>query len=952
MTPDLESPLASATGAHLAPHTQMGRLVAAHDWSATPLGPIDTWPETLATAVGICLSSRIPMLVCWGPDLTMVYNDDYLELLGQVKHADALGQPVAHVWPEIWDVIEPMFAGVMAGGPATWSEDQRLDVDRRGFPEEAFFTWTYGPIHGPDGTVEGVLNVAVETTDKVLAVRRAGVAAALVADLARAEDVAEVRAAVSNTMGADPADHLSVDLVVVGEARLEDLDAGTEGLDRSDGGGGWGLRRIPVREPGRDDLAGYLVVEPNPMRPWDESLQRHVLTCATHVATALRGLDRLEHERQRARALADLDAAKSTFFANVSHELRTPLTLISGPAHDALEDVGTPLPDVHRERVALIDRNSRRLISLVDRLLDLTRLEAGAVSPHPSETDVSAVTRALAAGFRPAIARAGLQFSESCATLTSPAFIDAEMFERIVLNLLSNAVKFTTEGSISIGLGPTQGGFEVSVSDTGVGIAAADVERIFERFQQLAPATGSSRGGGAGIGLSLTRELVELMGGRISVESELGVGSTFRVELPLTMPVPQAGLRTGQSISKRSLESFVDEVTLQLAAADASADLAPPATSVAPPRPPQRPVPGPPTAGTPAASTAASTAASKPRLLIVEDHPELRSYLADALADDYEVTTAADGLQGLALARTRCPDLVLADVMMPRLDGNGLVRELRAQPTTADVPVVLLSAHAGAEARVSGLEGGADDYLVKPFDLAELRARLVAVLRRPAQREQEARKRRDRAAAFASELAAAVDLEQVVVAAVAGFSVLFDGTATVRVTGGEADLLFTPDGVEDPESLPGGIREMLSLRAQRTHRRTDPESAVADQSRTGLLLAPSSAASTCRVWVQFRAVRPVSVDEEIVGDLLARSFAHAVDRVMVRQDREAKERQLQQAIESHRFIGQAVGVLIERHKVTAVEGFEMLRQASLQRNIKLREIANRVVETGQEPMQA
>jgi len=174
VTPDHESPppLASAPGAHLSPETEMGRLVAAHNWSTTPLGPIDRWPQTLTTAVGICLSSRFPMLICWGPDLRMIYNDGYLTLLGQVKHTDALGQPVRHVWPEVWDVIAPMFSGVMSGGPATWSEDQPLVVDRRGFLEEAFFTWTYGPIHGPDGTVEGVLNVAVETTDKVLTASR------------------------------------------------------------------------------------------------------------------------------------------------------------------------------------------------------------------------------------------------------------------------------------------------------------------------------------------------------------------------------------------------------------------------------------------------------------------------------------------------------------------------------------------------------------------------------------------------------------------------------------------------------------------------------------------------------------------------------------------------------------------------------------------------------------
>jgi signal transduction histidine kinase/DNA-binding NarL/FixJ family response regulator len=839
------------------------------------------------------------------------------------------------VWPEVWDVIEPMFSAVMSGGPATWSEDQRLVVDRRGFLEEAFFTWTYGPIHGPDGSVEGVLNVAVETTDKVLADRRSRVAAELVAALAGAQDASGVRAAVCRTMGADVADHLSVDLVL----------AGGRNADRSTGG----PRAVAVREPGSTEAIGCLLVEPNPLRPWDASLERHIETCATHVASALAGLHRLEQERRRASALADLDTARSTFFANMSHELRTPLTLVSGPAHDALEDVRTPLPEVHRERLSLIARNSDRLISLVDRLLDLTRLEAGVVQPHPSETDVSAVTRALADGFRPAIARSGLTLSVSCLDLPSAACLDVEMYERIVLNLLSNAVKFTPDGSISVRLSPRRDGFEVSVSDTGVGIAAEDVERIFERFQQLAPATGSSRGGGAGIGLSLTRELVELMGGRITARSEPGVGSTFSVELPMTMPTPPTDGSHVQSIARRPLESFIDEVTLQTAAADPAADTAAGASSCSPGGSPARRATGA-SAGT--ATAQGPAIGTKPRLLVVEDHPDLRRYLVDALEGDYAVTAATDGLQGLALAHALRPDLVLADVMMPRLDGNALVHGLRAHPATAGVPVVLLSARAGADARVSGIEGGADDYVVKPFSLSELRARLAAVLRRPAQHDQEARERRARAAALASELEAAVDLEQVVVTAVAGFSVLFDGAAAVRVTAGAADLLFTLDGVADPESLPGGIRDQLSLASRPTQMRAQVGAGEPDPVRAGLLLTPSSASSTCRVWVQFREVRLVSVDEEMVGDLLARSFAHTVDRVLALRDREAKERQLQQAIESHRSIGHAVGVLIERHKVTAVQGFEMLRQASLHRNIKLRELARRVVETGEEPMQA
>jgi hypothetical protein len=218
--------------------------------------------------------------------------------------------------------------------------------------------------------------------------------------------------------------------------------------------------------------------------------------------------------------------------------------------------------------------------------------------------------------------------------------------------------------------------------------------------------------------------------------------------------------------------------------------------------------------------------------------------------------------------------------------------------------------------------------------------------------QRESRERRARAAALAAELAGADDLEQVVGAAVAGFSVLFDGAATVRVTAGETDLLFTPDGVAHPESLPGRIRELLSVYTPASWRPSSGGAQERSHARAGLLLAPASEAYACRAWVQFRAVRPVAVDETIVGDLLAQAFAQAVDRVVERQDRAAKEAQLQQAIESHRSIGQAVGVLMERHKVTAVEGFELLRQASLRRNIKVREIAARVVESGQEPMES
>ncbi len=157
----------------------MQELFALTDWSATQLGPVATWPARLRTIVDICLSSRFPMLVCWGPDLVMIYNDGYREILGESKHPGAWARPVRDVWPEVWDEIGPMFEGVLEGGPSTWVEDGLLVVDRFGFAEEAYFTWSYGAIHDDSGErVVGVLSVATEVTVKVLAERRAQVSAA------------------------------------------------------------------------------------------------------------------------------------------------------------------------------------------------------------------------------------------------------------------------------------------------------------------------------------------------------------------------------------------------------------------------------------------------------------------------------------------------------------------------------------------------------------------------------------------------------------------------------------------------------------------------------------------------------------------------------------------------------------------------------------------------------
>ncbi|GAA2741242.1 hypothetical protein GCM10009868_06840 [Terrabacter aerolatus] len=1019
----------------------MQELFARTDWSATSLGAVESWPANLRILVDVCLSSRFPMLVCWGPDLLMIYNDGYRTLLGESKHPGAWGRAVRDVWPEVWDVIGPMFAGVTGGGPATWVEDELLVVDRSGYLEEAYFTWSYGAVHDDSGAVVGVLNVATETTAKVVAERRADVASRLFASLADAENAEDVRRRALEVLRSDVHDHLESEVrwYAPGDPAPETLD--DEGRT---------VHVVPVVEPGLLEPTAHLLLTENPRRTWDPQLQIYAELCASHVAMALSGIRRLQEERHRSEALAELDVAKSDFFANVSHELRTPLTLIAGPVQDALAADG--LDPEQRQRFELIRRNTDRLAGLVDRILDLTRVEAGAVEPHWVAADVEELTTGIAANFRPAIERTGLEFEVVCDELDHEAYVDVDMFERIVLNLLSNALKFTARGRISLHLGGTDTGFAVSVADTGIGIAEKDLDLVFDRFRQLDRGDDRRSREGAGIGLSLVRQLVDLLGGRVAVQSRQGRGSTFTVSFPWGRPAERAALRP--SITPRSAESFIHEASSWVVRDSVAAEMQ---ASTGETR-----VPGP-------TSPATRPDGVRPTLLVVEDNHDMRDYISRHCVVDYDVVSVRDGVEALEHLRDRRPSIVLADVMMPRMDGLTLVREIRADANLRDLPVVLLSARAGVEASTTGLLEGADDYVVKPFQPEELRARLAAnlvrarsrsrdaawlrailgaiqepfvvvdgdgqvvqvndvftrtfgwsiadgplvppypwwipesespdehlqhrrrmellqsgrpvehdryrilrrgggeawvhvrsasvpgtaehdgfviVVVRDETRERESRMRRELAARIAVDLATADDLDQVLGTAVTGFTVLFDGEVTLSVSPTKGDpVVLSPRGRV-------GLAELDAVVLRGLQSSPHTHDVLVGDKREGLLLLPTAQESDCRAWVQFDEPRLVSSDELIVGDLLAQSLGQAVDRVIAKQARADKERQLEQAIESHRLIGHAVGVLIERHRITAKESFEMLRQASLNRNIKLREIAARVVESGQDPDRA
>jgi PAS domain S-box-containing protein len=727
---------------------EMGALMRARDWSATPLGPVELWPQSLRTLVGTILASSIPMVIFWGRDYIQLYNDGYVPIFGHGKHPQALGASGRESWAEVWEYVGPRFDRVMDTAVTSSSEDQLFLLDRRGFIEECYFTFSYSPVRDESGRVAGVLSTCVETTHRVIGERRLETLRALSALPARCTRWSEVVDGAVEALGAnvhdfcfsalylrddddsyvpasgspvqpgllppklrpgDDVDALAVLFERAGETgRLLVTDA-EGGLAQRAPAGVWNVpvRKIavaPLAIAGQPGYAGFLVAGLSPRLAADEAYLGFIDTAAASIVAALNHARAVEDEAQRVKALEDLDRLKTEFFSNISHEFRTPITLMLGPAELLLRDEAGALPDEARRQVDGIYRNSRRLLKLVNALLDFSRIEAGRAQGSFQPTDLPRLTSDLASMFRAAIERAGLQLVIDCPPLPSPIYVDREMWEKIVLNLLSNALKFTFEGNVRIALELRHQEAVLTVADSGVGIPAADLPRVFDRFHRIRGMRSRTHEG-SGIGLSLVYELARLHRGRAWVDSREGRGTTVQVAIPVGrahLPAGQVREHGEQHAAGRG-SAFVEEAMRWLpAAADGVAN------GVLDDLPSNVPGPG----------------ACRGRILVADDNADLRDYLRQLLASHYQVELAADGTAALAAATASPPDLVLADVMMPGLDGLELLRALKSDPRTIAVPVILLSARAGEESRIEGVAAGADDYLVKPFSARELLARI------------------------------------------------------------------------------------------------------------------------------------------------------------------------------------------------------------------------------------
>ena len=698
---------------------ECGALVRAHDWSRTPLGPAEQWPVPLRTAAGICLESRYGMCVFWGPELVALYNDAYVPMLG-ANHPSALGRPLREIWPEIWDLLEPMLDGVVKTGQATWQEDQPLLLEREGFLEEAYFTYSFSPIRDEAGAVAGIFTAVHEATPRVLGTRRLQVLAWLGEALSSAHTESEVAGAALAALARAEADVPFAALYAIGEDGGVHFSGACRTDDRwsSHAGAAAEGERVhsadqavvlPVERPGSAVPAAALVLGVNPRHHLDEDYRGFLRQIARQLSAALSSAAGLAAAQRRADELAALDRAKTEFFSNVSHEFRTPLTLMLGPLGDALAEPDAD-PALQRERIEVAQRGALRLLRLVNALLDLSRIEAGRATASFAPVDLVRLVRDAATVFQSATDRSGLELVVDAPEQGVTVEADAELLEKVLLNLLSNAYKFTLEGRITMSVRVGESAV-IEIADTGVGIPADELPRLFERFHRVSGAQGRSHEG-SGIGLALVDELVRLHGGEVSVASVEGEGSTFRIELPLLHP--GAGAAPGEAEpATAQREAFGgeaerwggDERTIELPPADDG----------------------------------------RPEVLVVDDNADLRTYLARLLEPDYVVRTAVDGADALAQISERPPDLVLTDVMMPRVDGFELLATLRQDPRTRRVPVIMLSARAGEEATVEGLDAGADDYLVKPFSGPELLARVNANLEVTRLRDALATGERDRA---------------------------------------------------------------------------------------------------------------------------------------------------------------------------------------------------------------
>lgn len=729
-------------------NSEMAQRMRAFDWANNDLGSPKNWPEALKTSVRIILNSRHPMFIWWGPNLIYLYNDGHASFLYS-KHPEALGRPASAVWPEVWhEIIVPRIELIKNQDIGTFDEAMPFVNFRRGYPEETYATFSYSPILNDDGRFGGVICPVSEETTRIIGQRQMSLLRQLSSQASEGRNRKEVYKLVVKALRTDIDD---IPFALIYELNVKTssitLEAATDSSFNTklapkmlalDEDSIWPFKRVfesnaevvtelnmlsehfprvreqfPINQAillplakGNEDWKGVLIIGLSPLRSLDESYQEFLNLISAGVASSIQNANAYEAEKRRAEALAELDRAKTTFFSNVSHEFRTPLTLMLGPVEDALAETREPQ---QRKRLELIHRNAMRLQKLINTLLDFSRIEAGRIQASFEPLALAELTSELASVFRSTIEKAGMKLVVDCKPLDDLIYVDRDMYEKIVLNLLSNAFKFTFEGEIVVTLHDIGSVIELSVKDTGIGIEEKHLPHVFERFHRIEGVSARTLEG-TGIGLALIQELAMLHGGSVAVKSVLNQGSTFTVCIPKGYAhLPQDRITAPCCNTPTALraEHYLEEAVSWL-----------PVDALK-------------------VNVSAFKASTHPinkgndrhaRIIWADDNADMRDYVSHLLSPHYEVEAVPNGKAALDAMYRQPPDLLLADVMMPLLDGFGLLHAVRSDERLCSIPIILLSARAGEESRIEGMACGADDYLIKPFSARELIARIDAHL--------------------------------------------------------------------------------------------------------------------------------------------------------------------------------------------------------------------------------
>jgi signal transduction histidine kinase/GAF domain-containing protein len=787
----------------LAQGGEMGALIQAYAWGDTPLGSMERWPQSLWSALSICLSTRLPVCIYWGPQYVMLYNDAWRTIPGG-RHPWALGKTAPEVWAEIWSSAGVRFDHVFTKGVEASAEDRPMVMTRFGRAEECYFNYTLTPIRDEIGKTAGIFAIATETTYRVVAERRLSLLrelASRAAGLQTVESICQSAAALIQTRSADIpfclfylldgscSPSVAKLIAACGAAaahesarpRLIPLNADSDKtcpwpirralvsrsievvneLDISFDGklspAGWQepirnavLVPLPIRS---ESPSAILVAGAHPGHRLDDAYLNFYELLSSQLTSAFNNARAIESERQRADKIAEIDRAKTAFFSNVSHEFRTPLTLILGPL-EAILARPNAISDATRSELLPVQRNAIRLLKLVNTLLDFSRLEAHRYQPRYESVELAAYTAGLAGAFQSICDQANLKLEIDCPALSQPVYVDHEMWEKVVLNLLSNAFKFTPTGSISVRLRPSDDGKDaiLTIADTGVGIPSEELPHIFERFHRVERVSGRGHDG-SGIGLALVQELVKLNGGSIEVSSTVGQGTEFTVSMPFSRDHLDENLFRDTTAplepSLRTRQLTEDALQLRIQT-NVHQGLRPETERSFLPFPGQR-------------RTSSSVEDPRARILLAEDNSDMLQFLVNLLSPHYQVIAVSNGDEAIRVLEEdpTAIDLILTDMMMPVMDGLALLRKIRQDPKVRTVPVVILSARAGDEATTAGMDAEADDYVIKPFSPNELLARVRANIRM-ARFRKEAEEAREKAGARKAERERLALLERLV----------------------------------------------------------------------------------------------------------------------------------------------------------------------------------------------